>query len=200
LKESLLSLEQKKREIAKKQVTAPISGVVTKVEVKPGETPDSSKPAMVIMDSSAVYFVAGVDEIDIPSIKVGQTAEVYVTSFGNKPFIGKVVDVPKEGTKEDKSVRFAVKIELTDAAEMKHGMTGDCDIYVEKKENVLRLPLQAVEVLEDGKGTVMVKDPKTGEPTPKEVEIGIEGAEFIEIKSGLEEGEEVLMMNGGDVF
>ncbi|WP_035295304.1 efflux RND transporter periplasmic adaptor subunit [Brevibacillus thermoruber] len=198
LKESLLTLEQKKREIAKKRVTAPISGVITKLEVKPGETPDSGKPAAVIMDSSAVYFVAAVDEIDIPSIRVGQTAEVYVTAFGNKPFTGKVVDVPKEGTKEDKSVRFAVKIELTDAAEMKHGMTGDCDIYVEKKENVLRLPLQAVDVLEDGKGTVMVKDPKTGEPTPKEVEIGIEGSEFIEIKSGIAEGEEVLMMNGGE--
>lgn len=199
LKESQLTMEQKRRDIAKKQVTAPISGVITKLNVTAGETPDSGKPAAVIMDTSAVYFIAAVDELDIPSIKVGQHAEVYVSAFGNKPFTGKVIEVPKEGTKEDKTVRFAVKIELSDTNEMKHGMTGDCDIFVEKKENVLRLPMQAVEVLEEGKGQVMVKDPASGEPTPKEVEIGIEGSEFVEIKSGLAAGDEVLMMLGGEM-
>ncbi|QQE75822.1 efflux RND transporter periplasmic adaptor subunit [Brevibacillus composti] len=193
LRESQLTMEQKRRDLAKRQVTAPISGVITKLNVTAGETPDSGKPAAIIMDTSAVYFVAAVDEMDIPSIKLGQHAEVYVTAFGNKPFEGKVVEVPKEGTKEDKTVRFAVKIELSDTSEMKHGMTGDCDIYVDKKENVLRLPLQAVEIVEEGKGTVMVKDPNTGEPMPKEVAVGIEGSEYVEIVSGLSAGEEVVL-------
>lgn len=195
LKESLLSMEQKKREIAKKQVEAPISGVITKLNVKEGETPGSGEPAVVIMDASSVYFMAAVDEIDIPAIKLGQSVDVYVTAFGNRPFKGKVTEIPKEGTKEDKAVRFQVKVELDESSEMKHGMTGDCDIYVEQKDQVKRLPLNAVEVLEVGKGTVMVKDPGTGEPAPKEVEIGVEGTEFIEVKNGLAEGEEVLMMN-----
>jgi HlyD family secretion protein len=196
LKESLLTLEQRKREISKKQVVAPISGEITQLNVKEGETPDTGKPAVVIMDTSSVYFTASVDEVDIPQIRVGQSADVYVTAFGNRAFKGKVVEVPKEGTKEDKSVRFEVKIEVADSAEMKHGMTGDCDIHINRKENVTRLPLQAVEVLEEGKGTVMVKDPKTGEPVPKEVEIGMEGAEYIEIKKGVSPGDEVLLMNG----
>jgi multidrug efflux pump subunit AcrA (membrane-fusion protein) len=121
--------------------------------------------------------------------------DVYVTAFGNRPFKGKVIEIPKEGTKEDKSVRFAVKVELSETSEMKHGMTGDCDIYVEQKDQVKRLPLNAVEVMEEGKGTVMIKDPATGQPSPKEVEIGVEGSDFIEIKSGLEEGAEVLVTN-----
>ncbi|MDF2681090.1 MAG: efflux transporter periplasmic adaptor subunit [Brevibacillus sp.] len=195
LKESLLTMEQKKREIAKKQVEAPINGVITKLNVKEGETPSSGEPAVVIMDATSVYFMAAVDEIDIPAIKMGQIVDVYVTAFGNRPFKGKVIEIPKEGTKEDKAVRFAVKVELSETSEMKHGMTGDCDIYVEQKDNVKRLPLNAVEVMEEGKGTVMIKGPGTGEPTPKEVEIGVEGTEFIEIKGGLEEGAEVLMTN-----
>ena len=194
LKEALLNLEQKKREIAKKQVEAPISGVITKLNVKEGETP-GSEPVAVIMDTSSVYFVAAVDEMDIPAIKLGQSVDVYLNAFGNKPFKGKVTELPKEGTKEDKSVRFAVKVELSEAADMKHGMTGDCDIYVGQKDNVKRLPLNAVEVMEAGHATVMVKDPSSGEPTPKEIEIGLEGADFVEIVNGLNEGEEVLMMN-----
>ncbi|MFD2370998.1 efflux RND transporter periplasmic adaptor subunit [Brevibacillus sp. GCM10020057] len=195
LKESLLTMEQKKREIAKKQVEAPIDGVITKLNVKEGETPDTGEPAAVIMDATSVYFMAAVDEIDIPAIKLEQAVDVYVTAFGNRPFKGKVIEIPKEGTRDDKTVRFTVKVELAETTDMKHGMTGDCDIYVEQKDGVKRLPLNAVEVMEDGKGTVMVKDPATGESTPKEVQIGIEGTDFIEITNGLEEGAEVLVTN-----
>jgi HlyD family secretion protein len=191
---ALLTIEQKKREIEQKQVKAPISGVITKLDVKEGQSSEGSEVAAIIMDTSNVYFMAAVDEIDIPAIKLGQSVDVYVTAFGNRPFKGKVVEIPKEGTKEEKEVRFEVKVELVEASEMKHGMTGDSDIFIDQKENVLRLPLNAVEVMDEGKGTVMVKNPEGGEPMPKEVEVGIEGTDYVEIVSGLEEGEEVLLM------
>ncbi|MGE5701617.1 MAG: efflux RND transporter periplasmic adaptor subunit [Clostridia bacterium] len=197
LKEARLQLQEKRREISKKQVTAKVSGVVTKLNVKEGEQLDGSKPAAVIMDMSEVYMKASVDEVDIPYIQEGQTVDVFVTAFGNQIFKGKVVKIPQEGVSQDNTVRFEVKIAIQDGGKMKHGMTGDCDINVNKVENVVRLPVNAVEVLEDGKGTVMVKDPASGEPTPKEVGIGVEGAEFIEIKSGVKAGDEVLMMGGG---
>ncbi|RNB85960.1 HlyD family efflux transporter periplasmic adaptor subunit [Brevibacillus fluminis] len=196
LKEAQLDLIQKKRDLSKKQVTATVGGVVTKINAKEGEQIDGSKPAMVIMDMSSVYMKASVDEVDIPYIQVGQTVDVYVTAFGNQVFKGKVVEIPQEGTTQDKTVRFEVKILIADGGKMKHGMTGDCDINVNRVENVVRLPVNAVEVLEEGKGTVMVKDPNSGELMPKEVEIGIEGAEFIEIKSGVKAGDEVMVTGG----
>ncbi|WP_400163128.1 efflux RND transporter periplasmic adaptor subunit [Brevibacillus sp. TJ4] len=197
LMEAKLTLEQKRRDIAKKRVVAPIGGVITKLNVKEGETPTGSEPAAIIMDTSTVYFVAAVDEMDIPKIAMGQQVDVYLTAFGNEFFQGKVVELPKEGTVEDKDVRFQVKVELSEASQMKHGMTGDCDIYVAHKEGVKRLPLNAVEILEAGKGSVMVKDPASGEMMPKEVEIGVEGTDFVEIVDGLDEGEEVMVMGGG---
>ncbi|WP_134686009.1 HlyD family efflux transporter periplasmic adaptor subunit [Brevibacillus migulae] len=196
LQESMLSLEQKRRDIAKKQVTAPISGEVTKLDIKEGETIDPGKVAMILMDTSSFSFVAAVDELDIPDIKPGQTADVYVTAFGDQAFTGKVVEIPNEGTKTDKKVSFEVEIAVENNGKLTHGMTGDCDIHIQKIENVTRLPVSAVEIMEAGKGTVMVKDPKNGEPVPKEVEVGVEGAEFVEIRKGLTPGEEVLMMNG----
>lgn len=196
LKEAQLELTQKKRDLSKRQVTATVSGVVTKINAKEGEQLDGSKPAMIIMDMSSIYMKASVDEVDIPYIQVGQTVDVYVTAFGNQTFKGKVVEIPQEGTTQDKTVRFEVKILIADGAKMKHGMTGDCDINVNRVENVVRLPVSAVEVLEVGKGSVMVKDPASGEPIPKEVGIGVEGAEFVEIKSGIKAGDEVMVTGG----
>ncbi|HZG14688.1 MAG TPA: HlyD family efflux transporter periplasmic adaptor subunit [Candidatus Bathyarchaeia archaeon] len=196
LQESMLNLEQKRRDIAKKQVTAPISGEVTKLDIKEGETIDPGKVAMILMDTSSFSFVASVDELDIPDIKAGQTADVYVTAFGDQAFTGKVEEIPSEGTKTDKKVSFEVEIAVENNGKLTHGMTGDCDIHIQKIENVTRVPVAAVEIMEAGKGTVMVKDPKNGEPIPKEVEVGVEGAEFVEIRKGLAPGEEVLMMSG----
>ncbi|WP_126428394.1 efflux RND transporter periplasmic adaptor subunit [Brevibacillus marinus] len=197
LKESQLILEQKKTDVSKAQVVAPISGQVTDVAIKAGERIDTGKTAMVIMDLSAVYMEASVDEVDIPYIQVGQPVDVYVTAYGSEVFPGEVAEVPQEGVSKDNSVRFTVKVLVKDGAKMKHGMTGDCDIVVNRQENVPRLPYHVVEIIEEGKGTVMVKNPETGEPMPKEVEIGVEGTDFVEIKSGLQPGDEVLIMNGG---
>lgn len=197
LKESQLILEQRQSDVSKAQVVAPISGQVTDVEIKEGERVDPGKTAVIIMDMSAVYMEASVDEVDIPFIEVGQPVDVYVTAYGSEVFPGEVAEVPQEGTSKDNSVRFTVKVLVKDGAKMKHGMTGDCDIVVHRQENVPRLPYNAVEIIETGKGTVMVKNPETGEPMPKEVEIGAEGTDYVEIISGLNPGDEVLLMNGG---
>ncbi|QOS98905.1 HlyD family efflux transporter periplasmic adaptor subunit [Brevibacterium sp. JNUCC-42] len=192
-KEAQLGMDQKVRDLSKRRVVAPISGEITKLNVKVGEALGGD-PAAIIMDTSSVTFRASVDELDFPQVKVGQTVDVYITAFGTKAFKGTVTELPKEGTKQDKAVRFEVKIAVEDSSQMKHGMSGDCDINIHKKENVMRLPVNAVEVVEEGKGMVMVKGP-SGDPVPKDVEIGIEGAEYVEIVSGLKAGDEVVITN-----
>ncbi len=199
VKEAERGLEQRRKDIAKMQVTASVSGIVTKVNVKEGESVDNSKPAVVIIDMSEVYMKASVDEVDIPLVQIGQPVEVYVTAFGNQVFHGKVVDIPQESVTQDKNVRFEVKIAIQDGQKMKHGMSGDCDIIVSNIQNAVRLPIDAVEIMEDGKGTVMVKD-ANGQPTPKEVETGVEGLEFVEIKNGLKAGDEVILGGGGGMM
>ncbi|WP_068793741.1 HlyD family efflux transporter periplasmic adaptor subunit [Brevibacillus laterosporus] len=193
-KEAQLGMDQKMRDLSKRRVVAPISGEITKLNVKVGEALGSD-PAAIIMDTSSVTFKAAVDELDFPQVKVGQNVDVFITAFGTKAFKGTVTELPKEGSKQDKSVRFEVKIAVEDSSQLKHGMSGDCDIYIHKKDNALRLPANAVEVMEEGKATVMVKDP-SGNPMPKDVGIGIEGAEYVEIVSGLKEGDEVVLTNG----
>lgn len=85
---------------------------------------------------------------------------------------------------------FEAKIKIKESGPLNVGMTGDVDITVEKRQAALRLPLSAIAI--DGrKGKVMLKGPKG--LTPQEVTVGLEGEEYIEILSGLKEGDEVLV-------
>jgi multidrug efflux pump subunit AcrA (membrane-fusion protein) len=74
-------------------------------------------------------------------------------------------------------------------------MSGDADIFVENRENVLVLPKEAVTIMEDGLGVVQIKNAE-GFPEPLEVSLGVEGDSHVEITGGLSEGDMVLLMNG----
>lgn len=106
-----------------------------------------------------------------------------------------ITEIARQGKTEGNTVVFETKIRIKEPGPLKVGMTGDVDIVVEKKKGVLRLPITSV-IIDGPKGTVMLPDP-AGPPKPKEVKLGLEGDEFIEITGGLKAGEEVLVNPNG---
>lgn len=194
---SEISLEKKRKELAKYNVYAPTSGEVVELNVEAGEELDTSGPQMIIAEQTEMFMKASIEELDINKIAVGQEAEVYVTAFGNQPFAGTVHEISEEGTAGERDVRFDVKILIHDPEGLKAGMTSDCDIILEKAQNVVRLPYHLVQIMSDEEGMVMVPDPETGEPISKPVRIGLQGIDYIEIVEGLQEGDEVIMNGGG---
>jgi len=190
-----MNLASKAQELEKYQVRASVNGKIIELNVEAGKEIPSDKPAVVISNLDGMKMVIQVDEIDIPLISLGQKATVYTNAFGDRAFEAVVTSIAEKGKIENNVVTFATELTLVEPGPLKPGMTGDADIKVEHKENVLRLPFNAVQIYEEGKGTVMVKGPE-GEPMPLEVEVGIEGVEFIEIVSGLKAGDEVLIMPG----
>lgn len=133
---------------------------------------------------------AKVEEADLPFIHVGQEAKVYATAFEDRGFPGMITEIAGQGKTEGGVVVFETKIHLKDPGPLKAGMNGSADITIERKKNVLRLPVQAVTI--DGvKGVVMIQG--QGGPKPKEIKLGLEGDEFVEIKAGLKPGDKVLI-------
>jgi HlyD family secretion protein len=194
---SRMSLEQKRKELEKFQVHAPISGEVIELNVEAGKALDNSKPHLIISEQSEMFMKASIEELDINKIEKGQPAEVYVTAFGNQPFTGVVHEIAEQGTAADRNVRFDVKILIHDPEGLRPGMTGDCDIITEQVENVVRLPYSAIQVISDEEGIVTLPDPETGEPMPMPVRIGVQGMDHVEILDGLQPGDEVIMSGGG---
>ena len=190
-----LELELRKEELENTVLTAPFSGIISKVYVEEGELAlganvSASEPILRLVDTSRLFAEVNVDEVDIAGVQVGQKVNITVDAYLDKIFPGKVVSISPEATAISGLVVIEVKIELEEAdPKLKPGFTASADIIVGEAKNVILLPVE--QVLErDGKYFVTVlQDEK---PTPRVVKVGISDGTSVEITGGLQDGEVIV--------
>jgi HlyD family secretion protein len=177
---------------------------------------------MTVADLGKMEAIVDVDENDVVLVSIGDTAKIELDAFKNIIYNGVVSQIANSakttaaGTQQE-VVNFAIKIALNDFnPQVRPGMSCNADIEVETKDNVLAVPIQSVtarsaeepataEPAASGnagfgktgkkkqsrpKEVVFVVDKDA--VAMKEVTIGISDNEFIEVVSGLKEGEEVV--------
>jgi HlyD family secretion protein len=134
-----------------------------------------------------------VDELDLPSIKLGQKANVTVDALPGKVFEGEVSQVSSVGTTTNgvTSYDVVVTVKNTDQS-IKNGMTATAEILVQDKKNILVLP---VEALQQQRGQRFVSLQKADGTVEKQhpVKIGLRSQTQVEITDGLQEGDQVLV-------
>jgi HlyD family secretion protein len=181
-------------------VMAPIAGVILQKYVEEGQiiasginTVGGGSPIADIADMAAVYVKAGVDEIDIGKIRVGQEASVVADAYPNHRFSGNIVRISPEARVEQNVTLFDVIVQVANRNGMlKSGMNASIEISVVKKQNLLLVSAAAVKVETNGRkpsdaATVFVKQGR--EFVPREVKTGLSNFKQIEIVSGLKEGD-----------
>ena len=145
-------LKNQEERLAWTTITAPISGVVTQINVEEGEIVISGRsafasipPIMTIADLSKMVVKVYVNEVDIGKVKVGQRAIVKVSTFPDRRYEGRVVEVSPSGQLRDNVIKFEVVVEILGSPpELRPGMTADVDIIVDERDDVLQLPIEAV--------------------------------------------------------
>ena len=188
LSDAELTLENYYDDLDQYNLTAPISGKVVQKTVKAGDKISSNMGGTsmaVIADLSAFKFSMSVDELDIIGVEVGQKVSITADAIDGKTFEGVVNNVGIIGTSMNGVTTYPVEvlIENVENTELIPGMNVTASIVLEKKENVLLLPVTAIE--RGNKVTPVNSD------EPKEVKTGINDGNMIEILSGLSEGDEV---------
>jgi HlyD family secretion protein len=175
----------------------------------------------VVGDLTSVYIQADVDETDIGKVALGQPVKVVADAHPNQEFFGKVQRIAPMGTEVQNVTVFKVTSEVKNPQRLlKAGMNATVEIVAADLKNVLLIPSEAVkeaqEVMQfisatkgDGKSEAEAKLPrqkfdprqkyvlvvKNGIPTPVPVETGISNFDFAEIKSGISEGDSVLVVS-----
>lgn len=147
-------------------VVAPVSGRIVQCQVEEGEIITSGRtawsqgpPIMTIADLSQMIVKTQVHEFDISKVKVGQKAEIRVSSYNDDIFEGEVKEISPSAQLVDNIIKFEVIIMVTKAPKpLLPGMTADVDIVVGERDNVLQLPLEAVNMKETVKLKVNVNN------------------------------------------
>ena len=194
LQADTINLDVQKQQLAYATVMAPIDGVVSALNVQKGTIVASGMSGfsggttiMTLSDLSHIFITATVDESDIGEVRMGQTARITVASFPGRTFAGQVTRIATKGVNVSNVVTFEVKVEVLDEHKdmLRPEMTGNVTIIQSEKTNVLTLPSAAV--MRQGDQTVVTL--ADGQKRP--VTVGLQGADTVEILSGISEGEKV---------
>jgi len=216
LQQAQLDLESKLKEKEDLLVYAPIDGTIIEQNVREGDlikpstsSSSSDESAATIVDYSKMQVVLAIDELDISKVEVGMPVKITVEALSGEVFEGTVEKIADEGTSQNNVSTFDVTVTMDKTPKLKAGMTVDAELTVAKKQNVLMLPVAAIQQ-KDGKSYVIPaksEDAKSQGNNSKngpsqmqmvEVETGISNDEYIEIVSGLNEGDMVLMSASSD--
>jgi HlyD family secretion protein len=206
------SLQSALDDLSKTAYSSPIDGIITSLRVEEGEIAmigTMNNPGTILMtiaDLSVMEVEVEVDETDVIGVEIGQQAEVRVDAFPDQTIKGKVTEIGSSAlqkvTSSEESRDFKVIITLENPPEnLKPGLSATTDIITAEKTDILAIPISALVLRE--------KEDKEGEKNDEQeegvyvveenrvkffpVEKGIMGEMMIEITTGLEEGQDIVV-------
>lgn len=175
-------------------VVAPISGMVVKRAVEPGQSVSQAKEVAVISDRLIVR--TSVDETDIGAAKEGQSAEFYLDAFPKDKYVGRVLAISHESSLKDGVTVYDVKILPSgNTAALRSGMTADVRIITGTKLNALSIPKKAVKY-KDGDALVSVKASPADKLAEKKITVGAANESTIEVLAGISDTDTVYYSTG----
>ena len=194
LRDAQLSLEDRYDALDNYTIQAPISGTIVDKYYKAGENTETGKTLCTIFDLSSLTVTLYIDELDIRNVSIGQRAQVTCDSVENTVYEGIVTEVSINGTTSGGVTTYPVKVQIDETDGLLPGMNVDVAILVSENPNVLTIPADAVQT--GSRVLVKTADGSTGQGAPDgydyvKVEVGISDAEFVQILSGLSEGDEI---------
>ncbi|MBD9218781.1 MAG: efflux RND transporter periplasmic adaptor subunit [Clostridiales bacterium] len=200
VKESQLSLESQYDNLDDFTIKSPIDGTIISKDQKAGDTIDSNTKLCTIYDLSYLKITMNVDELDISKVSVGQKVQITADAVSGQTFEGKVTSVNLAGTTTNGVTTYPVEVQITDYGDLLPGMNVDTYIVVNEVKDVLGVPAAAISrgnrvLVQTGNKSDDTSIPSGYEYV--EVETGVSSDDFVEIKSGINEGDSVAYIETG---
>lgn len=187
------------------QITTPITGTITEVNVQPNDLVTPGQAAFRVDDLSSIYVDLQVSEVDITQVKVGQAVNLTFDALPNQQFTGKVTQIGLAGVSNQGVVDFQVTVRLNPPDnQIKPGMTAAGNIIVSQVPNALLVPIQAIQTINNQPVVFVLRG---GKIQSVQVKLGAASTSMSQVVSGgLKAGDEVILnppsslLNSGNGF
>ena len=207
LRAAELQMSSAEKTISHYTIDAPISGTIVDKKVKAGDKLSANDTAMqnlcTIYDMSYLEMKLNVDELKIRSLEVGQEVDITADAVPGETYKGVISSILVAGTTANGSTSYPVTVRIDNMGELLPGMNATAKITTASVKNVLALPNAA---LVRGSYVLVTKDSpsaanaETSMTAPDgyvyvKVTTGISDDDYIEVKSGLQEGDTIAYDN-----
>ena len=198
-----LSMSDTQKQMENYTITSPISGTVIQKNVKAGDTvgtdTTASETLCTIYDLSYLEMTLNVDELEILSIKEGQTVTITADAISDRTFTGVVTSVSAAGTTTGGTTTYPVTIRIDDTGDLLPGMNATAEIEVSSASNALAVPNGSVV---RGNYVLVTKDSPSAANAVQDmtapdgyvyvkITTGTSDNDYIEVASGLQEGDTI---------
>ena len=195
IRQEAATLDTSRYNLSQVTLSAPFDGIVTRRNIEEGENVvvgtmnNAGTQLLTIADMSIIEAEVEVDETEIPSVKIGQSAKVTIDALRDRTFIGKVIEIGNSfiqlaGTAQagQQATNFKVTVTIDGTIdEARPGFTCSAQITTATRDNVVAVPIQAMAVRElvyDSAGKVVRAPREEGRRRPRSVEPTAAAAEL----------------------
>ena len=171
-------LDSARYDLTQVTITSPIDGIVTRRNIEEGETVvigTMNNPGTVLLtiaDFSILEAEIEVDETDIPTVELGQPAEITIDALPERVYTGRVTEIgnspiqPEAGAAQQEATNFLVVVTLDDVVPgVRPGFTCTAEITTATRTDAIAVPIQATtvrDVMIDSAGNILPPEPASG--------------------------------------
>lgn len=184
------NLDNVRNNLANCNVPSPIDGIVGIVNVNVGDSVTAQSPVAVVTDTSRLEVQVNVSEAEVSFVQPDQGVRVYVDAVASTPFTGKVTSVAQAADARSKTYPVKISLDNKNGA-LKSGMFAEVHLTTVSKQDAIAVPRDAV-AEKSGRRVVYVVDDRNV-AHEKDVQLGIEGQELVEIIKGVQVGDRIIV-------
>lgn len=173
-------------------LVAPYDCVIKSYSVPETENICTTSHYIEVQTTKNLIMTISVNENQISGLSKGQEVTIKSNVDDTKAYKGIVTKIDGVGTYASSGATFSVTISFENDGNLKLGMSASCEVVLKEVTEALSVPISAVQTEDDKKYVIIVTDDGTTKNV--EIETGISDDDYVEVKSGLEEGQIVQVI------
>ena len=171
------------------EIRSPVSGVVTKRNQNPGDIADPAVGIIEISNLASLNLTASLPADEGANLKAGMEAKISCQEFPGKEFSGRVVSV---GQVDPLTNLLSIRVGVSSAPQLRSGLFATAEIVIRRIGDATVVPRKAI-ITKEGKTSLFVAG-SDGIAKLREVEVGVEKDDKVQIVKGVSAGEKVITL------